>query len=116
MKKDRESTKPESPQTAKMFSFLSFSPSSSSDRLVQNCVFHNGFHTKWHYLTLSSVPAHCFLTTLKTHEVFFEAVTEEPWLHLHRHFLHLYLCAQIIVAMKLNYYSSLLNQEYTQYH
>ena len=47
---------------AKMF-FLS----SSSDGLVQNYDFHNGFCTKQHF-TLSSARAHHFFTTSKTYK------------------------------------------------
>ena len=56
-KKHHESTYPESYQMAKMFIF-----SSSSDRLVQNWRFQDGFCTK--------------------------KVTKQLWLHLPRHFLN----------------------------
>jgi len=62
-KKHRESTKPQSHQTAKMFFFLS-SSSSSSDGL------HNSFsfHTKQQHFSLSSALAHHFFPGLKSHE------------------------------------------------
>jgi len=55
----KKSIKPESCQMAKMFSFSSSSFS---------WLFHNGFHTKRQHFTLSIAPAHCFFTSLKSHE------------------------------------------------
>ena len=64
-KKHRESTKPESHQTAKMFSFFFFFRRASSKFAW---LFHNGFRTKQQHFSPSSAPAHRFLPGSKSHE------------------------------------------------
>jgi len=59
-KKHRESTKPESRQTAKTFFFFFFRWASSN--------LHDGFRTKQQHFSQSSAPAHHFFPGLKSHE------------------------------------------------
>jgi len=86
MKKHCESTEPESHQTAKKFSFLPFSfSSSSSDGRVHSFTI-IWFLLKTAAFVLNSAPALCF-SRLKRG---FKLVNEELWLHLPCHFLHLH--------------------------
>ena len=64
-KKHRESTEPESHQTAKMFFFFFFFRRASSNLRES---FHDGFRTKQQHFSLSSAPAHRLFPGLKSHE------------------------------------------------
>jgi len=102
-KMHRESTEPESRQTAK---FLS-----SSDGLVQICVlFHDGFRTKQQHFSLSRAPAHRFFQVW-SHTRPFKPLTEELWLPLRRHFSSRVRMRTNHLAMKC-YYARLLNEKY----
>jgi len=73
--KHRESTRTESRQTARMFSFPLLLLLRASSKL-HDYVFHNGFHTKQQHFTLSSAPAHRF-SHLWNLTRCFKPVTEE---------------------------------------
>ena len=105
-KKHRESTEPESHQTAKMFFFLLLLlSSSSSDGLVQICVTLSWwFSHKTAAFSTELCTSPSLFSRFGNHTRHFEPPTEELWLPLRRHFSSCVRMHTNHLATKCNYY------------